>query len=205
MTVTIAATTNTNTVEYLINRTNELANAMSTVAVTTNSNTAPGNAAINGTFTSNTLVANTVRVSNSSSNVVISVPNSSVIAEGSHFLNANGSWTRVSVPLSNGVVQTTGTGSQIVDSYMTTSTNGAEYFIHIKNNTANGYQASKVLTIHNGTTGSPVPEAYSTEYALVASNGSLGSFTSSSNGSHVILSVTPVFGNTTVSFTRVNF
>lgn len=205
MTVTIAATTNTNTVEYLINRTNELANAMTTVAVTTNSNTAAGNAAITGSFTANVLIANTVRVSNSTSNVVISVPNSSMIASGNYYLNANGSWNTVAVPVSNGSFQTTGTATQIVDSYQTTTTNGAEYFIHIKNNTANGYQASKVLTIHNGSTGSPTPEAYSTEYALVTSNGNLGNFTTSSNGSHVILSVTPVFNNTTVSFTRVNF
>lgn len=205
MTVTIAATTNTNTVEYLINRTNELANAMTTVAVTTNSNTAAGNAAITGSFTANVLIANTVRVSNSTSNVVISVPNSSMIASGNYYLNANGSWNTVAVPVSNGSFQTTGTATQIVDSYQTTTTNGAEYFIHIKNNTANGYQASKVLTIHNGSTGSPTPEAYSTEYALVTSNGNLGNFTSSSNGSHVILSVTPVFNNTTITFTRVNF
>lgn len=205
MTVTIAATTNTNTVEYLINRTNELANAMSTVAVTTNSNTAAGNAAITGSFSANVLIANTVRVSNSSSNVVISVPNSVMIASGTYYLNANGAWNQVAVPVSNGSFQTTGTGTQIVDSYQTSTTNGAEYFIHIKNNTANGYQASKVLTIHNGSTGSPTPEAYSTEYALVTSNGNLGSFTSSSNGSHVILSVTPAFSNTTISFTRVNF
>jgi len=205
MTVTIAATTNTNTVEYLINRTNELANAMTTVAVTTNSNTAAGNAAITGSFTANVLIANTVRVSNSTSNVVISVPNSAMIASGNYYLNANGSWNTVAVPVSNGSLQTTGTATQIVDSYQTTTTNGAEYFIHIKNNTANGYQASKVLTIHNGSTGSPTPEAYSTEYALVTSNGNLGNFTSSSNGSHVILSVTPVFNNTTITFTRVNF
>lgn len=205
MTVTVAATSNTNTVEYLINRTNELANAISTVAVTTNSNTAVGNAAVTGTFTANVLVANTVRISNSSSNVVISVPNSSIISSGNYFLNASGDWTQVSSPITTGTVQTSGTGSQIVDSYLTSSVNAAEYFIHIKNNLANGYQSSKVLTLHNGSTGSPTPNAYSTEYAVLTSNGTVGTFTATSNGSHMILSVTPVFSNTTINFTRVQF
>lgn len=205
MTVTVAATTNTNTVEYLINRTNELANAMSTVAVTTNSNTAGGNAAISGTFTANVLVANTVRVSNSTSNVVITVPNSAIIASGNYFLNASGDWTQVSTPVTTGTVQTSGTGTQIVDSYLTSTTNAAEYFVHIKNNTANGYQSSKVLTLHNGSTGSPTPNAYSTEYAVLTSNGTLGVFTATSNGTHTILSVTPVYNNTTINYTRVQF
>lgn len=200
MTVTIAATTNTNTVEYLINRTNELANAMSTVAVTTNSNTASGNAAISGSFTANVVISNTVRVSNSTSNVVISVPNTTAIASGNYFLNANGSWSVFSTPLSTGAVTTTGTGSQVVDSYSISTYNGAEYFIHVKNNTANGFQASKILTLHNGNT-----TAYMTDYAILTSNGTVGTFTVGSNGTHVALSITPVFSNTTVSFTRVNF
>lgn len=205
MTVTVAATTNTNTVDYLINRTNELANAMTTLAVTTNSNTAVGNAAITGSFTANVLIANTVRISNSTANVVIGVPNTTVISSGSYFLNGNGSWTQISSPVLTKTMLTSGTGSQIVDTYSTSSINAAEYFIHIKNNTANGYQASKILTLHNGNTGSPTPNAYSSEYSIVTSNGTLGTFTTTSNGTHVILSITPAFNNTSISLTRVHF
>jgi hypothetical protein len=65
MTVNIANTANNNTFDYWRNRTNELAYAMSTYAVTVNSNTATGNAAITGTFTSNSLIANSVTINTS--------------------------------------------------------------------------------------------------------------------------------------------
>jgi len=205
MTVTVQAITNTNTMEFWLNRTNELANAMTTVAVTTNSNTAVGNAAISSAFTANVLIANTVRVSNSTANVVIGVPNTTMISSGDYYLNANGSWAAIVTPVLAGVITTTGTGEQEVDNYNTTDYNGAEYFLHVKNNTANGYQATKILTVHNGNTGSPTPNAYSTEYAIVTSNGVLGTFTATSNGTHVRLLVTPAFSNTTINFSRVSF
>jgi hypothetical protein len=63
MTVYIQNTAITNTFDYWRNRTNELAFAMSNSAVTVNSNTATGNAAITGTFTANTLVINSFSIS----------------------------------------------------------------------------------------------------------------------------------------------
>lgn len=58
MTVEIGNTTLTNTFDYWRNRTNEMADAMSTKVVTVNSNTAVGNAAITGTFTANVFSGN---------------------------------------------------------------------------------------------------------------------------------------------------
>jgi hypothetical protein len=58
MTITVANTANTNTFDYLRNRTNELADAMTNKTVTVDSNTATGNAVVNGHFVSGTLVAN---------------------------------------------------------------------------------------------------------------------------------------------------
>lgn len=54
MTALVANTLLTNTFDYQRNRTNELAYAMSALAVTVNSNTAVGNAAITGAFNYNT-------------------------------------------------------------------------------------------------------------------------------------------------------
>jgi hypothetical protein len=204
MTVEVAQTSNTNTWQYFVNRVNELADAMSNVAVTTDSNTASGNAAISGTFTSNALVSGSVKVTNSTSNVTISVPNTAAVSSGNYYLNANGSWGIIISPISEGNFSTTGTSQQEIDSYSTSEQNGAEYFIHIKNNSANGYQASKILTVHNGNTAA-APNAYATEYAIVTSNGVLGVFEASSNGSHVKLLMTPSFGSTLVTFSRVNF
>ena len=60
MTVTVANTANTNVVSYFRTRVNELAYAMTTMAVTVNSNGAVGNATVNGTVTAWTIAANTI-------------------------------------------------------------------------------------------------------------------------------------------------
>ena len=87
MTVTVANTGNTNTFDYWRNRTNELAYAMTTYAVTAGgSNTAAGNAAITGTFTANVLVVNTgINIGNSTVNAVV---NTSTLFVGNSSVNA---------------------------------------------------------------------------------------------------------------------
>jgi len=58
MTILVQNTATTNTFDFWRNRTNELAYAMSNSAVTVNSNTAVGNAAISGTMTANLFSGN---------------------------------------------------------------------------------------------------------------------------------------------------
>lgn len=204
MTIEVANTGTTNTFQFLINRVNELAHAMSSNAVTTSSNTATGNAAITGTFTAdvlntNTVITNTVRVSNSTANVVISIPNTTLIANGNYYLNANGSWGLINPAITSLSVNTTGTSTQSIDSYSMSVLGGAEYFIRVKDNNANGYHALKVLTFHDGV------NAFSTEYGTMVSNTTLGTFEVSTNSTHVILNMTPVSSNTAVTISRVNF
>lgn len=88
MTVSVANTSNTNTFDYWRNRTNELAYAMTTYAVTAGgSNTAAGNAAITGTFIANVVVVNTgINIGNSTSNAVI---NTSALFVGNSTVNAS--------------------------------------------------------------------------------------------------------------------
>lgn len=206
MTITIANTSNTNTFDYWKNRTNELADAMTNYVVTTDSNTAVGNAAISNTFTANTIVANTidanssVNIGNSTVNVSILSPNSTQISSGEYFLSSNGSWLfNTSAPVSNGTTTTTGTSAQIIDSFAVADQNAAEYYIHIKDNNANNYHASKVLVLHN------VGAAYTTEYATIISNNTMGIFAANVDSGDVRLFLTPVSSNTDVTFTRVNF
>lgn len=87
MTVTVANTANTNTFDYWRNRTNELAYAMTTYAVTAGgSNTAAGNAAITGIFTANSLVVNTgISIGNSTVNAVV---NTTTVFVGNSTVNA---------------------------------------------------------------------------------------------------------------------
>ena len=197
MTIDVAQTSNTNTFEYLINRTNDLANAMSTYTVTTNSNTAAGNAAISGQFWSNTVL-----VGNSTVNIEIIQPNTVQAASTKHYLNANGAWAEVSA-FDTGSVATVGTTSQTIDQFDASTYKAAEYLLHITDTAANGYQLSKVLVVHTGNSAAS-GQAFATEYGIVTSNTVLGVFTGSISGANVVLLVTPTTASANVSFSRVN-
>jgi hypothetical protein len=199
MTVTVAQISNTNTFEYAFNRVNELADAMSTKVVSTESDITVGNAVITGTFTANVFRSVAVVVANTTSNVTINVPNTVMVSNGSYYLNANGSWNAVVIPVTNSVFQTTGVVSQEIDNYVMNDYGGVEFFIRVKNNNANGYQASKVLTFHNNV------DAFSTEYGTMISNNTLGTFSVTTNTTHVVLYMVPTSSNTNVSISRVNF
>lgn len=199
MTVTVANVANTNTFDYWRVRTNELADAMTNKVVTVETDATIGNAAITGTLTANVLAGNTVYLSNTTSNVTISVPNTVQKSSGDYFLNANGLWTAVITPVTSAEVTTTGTSSQAIDNYAMASYGGVEYFIRVKDNNANSYHATKVLTFHNNVA------AFSTEYGYMISNAALGTFAVSTNTTHVILSMTPTSTSTSISLSRVNF
>jgi hypothetical protein len=199
MTVTVQQVSNTNTFEFWVNRTNELASAMTNVVVTTNSNTAVGDAAITGTYTSNALFSNTISVGNSSVNTSFNSPNTVQKSSGDYFLNANGLWTAIVIPVIKFSTSTSGTLLQEIDNYSKIEYGAVEYFIRINDNNANNYHATKILTFHNDVT------AFSTEYGTMISNNSLGIFAVSTNSTHVILTMTPNSTNTTVNIARVNF
>jgi hypothetical protein len=199
MTVTVQQVSNTNTFEFWVNRTNELASAMTNVVVTTNSNTAVGDAAITGTYTSNALFSNTISVGNSSVNTSFNSPNTVQKSSGDYFLNANGLWTAIITPVIKFSTSTSGTLLQEIDNYSKIEYGAVEYFIRINDNNANNYHAPKILTFHNDVT------AFSTEYGTMISNNSLGIFAVSTNSTHVILTMTPNSTNTTVNIARVNF
>lgn len=189
MTVTVANTANTNTFDYWKTRTNELAFAMSTQAVTVGGNPATGNAVVNGYFT-----ASGLKLANATVNVSIAIPNTVVQSDGNYFLNGNGSWTSVVTSYSN-TITTTNTSQQVIDSYLIASYNAAEYLISARTTTVNNYYASKILTMHN------VGNAYCAEYAVIAPNTAPGTFACDSNTTHVRLLFTPA-SNTIVKLTR---
>lgn len=241
MTITVANTSNTSTFEYWLNRTNELADAMSNYAVTTDSNTAVGNAAITGTFTANIVLTNTfnvntsilvgnatvnssinsssitigssilnssallignstinstsVSLSNSTSNISITIPTASQISNGQFYLNANGSWTTAGELSST--ITTTGTSIQNIDSFSTSTYRTAEYLISVKDNVANNYYSSKLIVMHDG------GNSYITEYGIMTSNSSVGTFSANIISSNVCLQFTPISSNTTVKFAKV--
>ena len=162
MTVTVANTANTNTFDYWRNRTNELADAMTNKTVTVDSNTATGNAVVNGHFVSGTLVANVaLRGGNTStfntliisSNVEVStgntitVGNSTVntqITSGNLFLNGS---TLVIGNTNSNVTSNSSTltigNSSIFTSINSTSLDSSSPFI---------FAANSAVTVPIGTT-----------------------------------------------------
>lgn len=197
MTITVANTSNTNTFEYWVNRTNELADAMTNYVVTTDSNTATGNAAVSDNF-----YANTVKVGNSTVNTTFGTPSSAQISSGEYYLNANGSWALATGPISTGDLETSGTSAQTLDEFDASTIRAAEYSIHIEDNNANGYQLSKILTLHSGNSAAS-GNAYTTEYGIITSNTLLATFSANVIGANVVLKVTPTSTNTNISFTRI--
>ena len=162
MSITVANTANTNTFDYWRNRTNELADAMTNKTVTVDSNTATGNAVVNGHFVSGTLVANVaLRGGNTStfntliisSNVEVStgntitVGNSTVntqITSGNLFLNGS---TLVIGNTNSNVTSNSSTltigNSSIFTSINSTSLDSSSPFI---------FAANSAVTVPIGTT-----------------------------------------------------
>ena len=130
MTITVANTSNTSTFEYWLNRTNELADAMSNYAVTTDSNTAVGNAAITGTFTANIVLTNTFNVNTSilvGNATVNSSINSSSITIGSSIVNSS------AFSIGNSIVNSSSItiGSSVVNSVVNSTS------VSLSNSTSN--------------------------------------------------------------------
>jgi len=195
MTVVVANTSNTNTFDYWRNRTNELAYAMTTYAVTAgSSNAAVGNAAITGNFN-----ANTITVGNSTVNTAIYTANAYQQSNGQYFLNANGSWSLIGAPVFTDNAATTGTSAQLVDYYDFSTYGVVEYLINVTDNNANNRLATKIMTATDSGT------VLITEYATMATNTqNMGAFSANANSSHVKLYFTPVSSNTNVKFIRFN-
>jgi len=195
MTVTVANTANTNTFDYWRNRTNELAYAMSALAVTAGgSNAAAGNAAITGNFTANAII-----IGNSSVNTTISTANSVQQSNGQYFLNANGNWSLLSASVYTDNTVTTGTSAQIIDYYDFTQYGAVEYLVNVIDNSANNRLTTKILTTHDYST------VWISEYATITTNTSnMGTFSANANSTHVKLNFTPTSSNTTVNYIRLN-
>jgi len=94
---------------------------------------------------------------------------------------------------------TTGTSSQVIDSFSLSNYRTAEYIISYNDNNANSHYSSKILLTHdNG-------NVYLTEYAVIQSNtvASVGVFTAAVFSGNATLLFTPASSNTTVNFNRI--
>lgn len=222
MTISVSNTSNTNSLYYLIDRVNELSDAMSNKVLTVDSDDTTGNAHLDGTLSVVNLVSNTISGGNNSTSANLYIntntiysntsyiyigsniyANSTTIVSGNVVVNTttisvegsviNSAATdylnnvTVTRPVIN--VQTSGTSAQIVDYFTSASYRTSEYVVSIKDNGANAFQSSKMLVLHDG--GTP----YISEYGIIYSNTSLGTFTANANATHVRLLFTPTVAN----------
>jgi hypothetical protein len=87
-------------------------------------------------------------------------------------------------------VSVTGTSTQTVATIALGAQHCLDFTVHITH--SSGIQACKILLMDNGTT------AYCTEYAVMYSGSSLGSFSCTTSGSNILLQFTPTNSSTSV-------
>ena len=179
MAIVVANTDVTNTFDYWRNRTNELAFAMSTKVMTTDTGPNVGNTAVLGN-----MQANTVTVGfNAANQITIVAPTTAEIASG-YFLSANGQWASAEGGNKSGTIPDV--NPVIVDSWSVSSVAAAEYKMHLKATNSNNYTFSKISLLHdNG-------NAYTTEYAMVISNNQVATVSANINAGIVRLYVSPL-------------
>lgn len=153
-----------------------------------------GNSTINATINSTSFA-----IQNATANINLTVPTSGQISNGNYYLNANGTWALATTitPLSNGTLITTGLTAQVVDYYPMATYKSAEYLLGVNDNNANNHYSAKIMTMHD------TFNAYSTEYASLVSNNTIGVFSVSTNSTHLILLFNPTSSNTSISFSRI--
>lgn len=205
------------TVENVVQAVNAIINVIATVVVTANAaangSSTTGNGYVVGTFGASTLVGGNIRggsVNAASNLAVISnvvINSSSSIFNGNSVVNSTAlSADNLKSPAhfigNNELVPvnwtTTGTALQNVDSFLLADFRSVEYTLSIKDNSANGFQMTKILVTHTG------DAAYSTEYGTIFSNASLGVFGTSINSTAVVLNFTPLSTNTTINGLRTS-
>lgn len=78
------------------------------------------------------------------------------------------------------------TGPDTVEAFNKTTYRSGEFTYSIKNNSANGYQAGKLIVLNDDT------NAQLEEYGVSFSNSLLGAFNTSSNSTHILVQFTPL-------------
>ena len=196
------------TFQIWVDQTNKAINAISTVCVTVNTHAngglTTGNGFVEGTFGARNLVANTMRGGTVQTSAVLTLTSNlnvsgNTITVGNVVINS----TAVAIdgvpiePLAASTFSatTTGTTAQLIDSFSKLTYRTADYIVSIKNTSANGYQATKAIVIHNGGTTSGVDL---TEFGITYSNNSLGTLSANANTTHVRLYLTPTPATTEV-------
>ncbi len=172
MVANIANTNLTNTFDYWRNRTNECADVLSSIVVTCDSNTTPGNAHITGTMWSNG-----VCIGNNTVNTTIYAPTNAQKSSGDYFLNADGTWVLSPTQTSNGTI--IGGANAVIDEWPMDSFAAADYFIVIKDPATTSYVTTKLTLVHDDIA------VYLTEYSTLWNKTKFASFDAIKDGTNI--------------------
>lgn len=194
MAVTVANTLITNTFEFWRARTNDLATAMSNVVVSTGATTTGtagvtqnfvANQHISGTGTTNaTMNTSSVFITNSSSNIALTIPTASQASNGTFAHMSNGTWKYA--PTSNTTMIISGETLFQLDTFRKSQYSVCDYIIHASDIDGNAVHTSRLFVTHAGDS----TIAYVTEYSTITTNataGVLGTYSANCNSTHVRL------------------
>lgn len=153
-----------------------------------------GNSTATNTFIGGTKLnigSDTVSVTNSiSTGGPILVTNSIAVSNSVLIGSSN------NVSIASNTTTTAGTSAQLVDSFSGSVYRSSKYFVSVKDNNANSYNATEIVVVHDG------GDSYLTEYARVVSNTILGAFTTNVNSGTVRLYYAPTSSNTTLNISK---
>lgn len=186
----------TDTFYAWVSKTNEIADTFKetvTVLKNTSGDMTTGNGFVNGYFGANTLTASYISGGNvqSKGNLVITTNTALGNSSSQIKLTHNGISETTSANLT-----TTTSDLQTYDTFLKTEYRAAKYIISIKNTDSSYYQATELMVLHDGTS------AYSTEYATLLSDVTLGTFSVDIDSNNVRLRITPTFNNNEIKLSR---
>ena len=185
-----------------VDKTNEIANAVTQECVTINAaangSLSTGKGFVEGTFGSRTAVANTLRGGTVETAAVLTISTNvaftgSNLTMGSVTINSSdvvvNGFAISSVPtIAKISVNTDGVSAQLITSFDKGIYRGADIILTIKDTSAgspNSYQISRLLVVHNNV------DAVSTEYGDVYTNASMGQYSANIVGVDVRIYLTP--------------
>lgn len=93
---------------------------------------------------------------------------------------------------------TTTSTNQIIDSFDKNDFRTAKYIVQVEHDSDSKYHSTELLLTHNGS------DVYFTEYATIASDSDLGTFSANLSSDTITLVFTPSYTNTSVKTRRIN-
>lgn len=179
-------------------KTNQMANAFGdTITLIKNSTgeATTGNGFVVGILGANTLATTELRGGNVATTTLLTV--TSNLATGNTSSQIYVSHNNITQIRSSSNT-TTNTDVQIIDTFSTLAYRSGKYMLSLKNPTNSKYQYTEIAILHDG------GNTYTTEYASLISNGTIGQFTSNvDTGSNTFrLWLTPTYSDTVVNYQR---